>query len=907
MKKLLLVSVISVLALVANAENRKWNFTNWSSATVNNLMAKTDWSDIEKKDGTAPTPESENKCFWEVGAAGTEAGVELTANGQPIAELQGLLYTNTTARSLAIAVNYPAATVSGVVQNYNGPSYLWLGSKTKNYFVIPRVKAGATIKIGVESHNLADARGIKLYVGHGTSGTVLKSPAGTDVSVPKTYTEQEWLVPVDLTDTPNEDDTYDIQITNTNGCHLYFIEVNEDAPAVKDATIAYVYDSKCDGYSIENDVIRSILSGNDRFENVTIEDIDVSGDVSAVNRDALLKYDVIVVNSSIAEGNPFAETLKSVIAYVPMLNMNPNLYKAWGYGEVAATGVPAMTVAEDYRNNLVFANNSGGDDYVGADGSLALYSAGEIKGVTIPEGSYFAADRIMATVGEIVTMHMHQPGRNTYMYLPYTVDNTNYPDNNLVFDLTLNVMQQLTATKADVPQVSAPTFTEDYKNLNTDVTIKCGVKDSKIYYTTDGTTPSDASTLYTGPINVTAANTVINAIAYADGYNASEVAQLEVGIYSTSAAPEISVEQGEGKSTVTITSKEEGATVYYNTTGSRQVAESSVYTAPIVVTEYTNITAFAGEVEGKKASEAVTKAVMVGGKEVRIDVVSHFDSNRTDWAPNGASLPYYYTEGKKNGYNYYNTHEEIGKASDGVTDSTIIVIDGPAEKLTVWNPGKGWELKSYGQGALIEKNTISSDIDNTNTEKRYRAETALDAGASDFNILFGNVCKSDGKNNDPYSCSIQSTEAFQGPFDIVTFVGNGSGLNHPRADIYVSTDTLSEANWVKVDTVAISKTQRYIKKSRLSYEGTDKVFVKLQADFSSVMVFDVIIMNHGDKSQEVTGIKDVTTGNEAAGEVVRTMIYSINGTQLGKAAKGINIIKEIYANGAVKTRKVMIK
>ena len=906
MKKLLLVSVISVLALVANAENRKWNFTNWSAATVNNLMAKTDWSDIEKKDGTAPTDQSKDNCFWEVTASGTAAGVELTANGQPIAELQGLLYTNTTDRSLAIAVNYqlPSAEPFGP---YQGASYLWLGSSAKNYFIIPNVKAGATIKMGVESHKLTDARGVKLYVGHGTSGTVLKSPAGTDVSAPKTYTEQEWAVPFDLTDTPNEDGTYDIQIYNTNGCHLYYIEVLEDAPDVDGATLAYVYDSKCTGYELGSDIIRTILSENDRFANVNIEDIDVSGDISAINRDALLKYDVIIVNGSVAETNPFAETLKSVIAYVPMLNMNPNLYKAWGYGEVAATGVPAMTVTEDYRDNMLFLNGDGVNEYIGEDGSIAMYTSGELKGVTIPEGSYFAADEVLATVGQIVTMHMHQPGRNTYMYLPYTVDNTSYPDNNLVYDISLNAIKMLNATKADVPQVSTPTFTEDYKNLNTDVTIKCGVKDSKIYYTTDGTTPSDASTLYTGPINVTAAGTVINAIAYADGYNASEVAQLEVGIYSTSAAPEISVEQGEGKSTVTITSKEEGATVYYNTTGSRLVAESSVYTAPIVVTEYTNITAFAGEVEGKKASEAVTKAVMVGGKEVRIDVVSHFDSNRTDWAPNGASLPYYYTEGKKNGYNYYNTHEEIGKASDGVTDSTIIVIDGPAEKLTVWNPGKGWELKSYGQGALIEKNTISSDIDDTNTAKRYRAETALDAGASDFNILFGNVCKSDGKNNDPYSCSIQSTEAFQGPFDIVTFVGNGSGSNHPRADIYVSTDTLSEANWVKVDTVAISKTQRYIKKSRLSYEGTDKVFVKLQADFSSVMVFDVIIMNHGDKSQEVTGIKDVTTGNEAAGEVVRTMIYSINGAQLGKAAKGINIIKEIYANGAVKTRKVMIK
>ena len=51
----------------------------------------------------------------------------------------------------------------------------------------------------------------------------------------------------------------------------------------------------------------------------------------------------------------------------------------------------------------------------------------------------------------------------------------------------------------------------------------------------------------------------------------------------------------------------------------------------------------------------------------------------------------------------------------------------------------------------------------------------------------------------------------------------------------------------------------------------------------------------------------MTEGSEAAGEVVKTLIYSINGTQLNEPAKGINIIKEVYANGQVKTRKAIVK
>lgn len=81
------------------------------------------------------------------------------------------------------------------------------------------------------------------------------------------------------------------------------------------------------------------------------------------------------------------------------------------------------------------------------------------------------------------------------------------------------------------------------------------------------------------------------------------------------------------------------------------------------------------------------------------------------------------------------------------------------------------------------------------------------------------------------------------------------------------------------------------------------MFVKLQAAFSSVMVFDIYIMNHG----ELSGIKDVDVAEEATGNVVRTLIYSINGTRLNAPAKGINIIREVYDNGSVKTRKVVVR
>lgn len=222
---LLLVTVLTVTARSV----RRWDFTQWSAATVENLKADAaGWSDIEKANATEPTELSAGNCFWEVTAQGMTEGVTLTANSQPIAELEGLLYTNTRNRSLAIAVNYGDLTSTGTdFAPYHGPSYLWLGGKEQNYLVIPSVPAGAKIRIGVESHKVTDSRGVQLFLGNGNTGTQLKDAEGNDVPTVTAYTEQEWVVPTDAADEKNTDGTYNVQIRNTNGCHIYYIEVDD--------------------------------------------------------------------------------------------------------------------------------------------------------------------------------------------------------------------------------------------------------------------------------------------------------------------------------------------------------------------------------------------------------------------------------------------------------------------------------------------------------------------------------------------------------------------------------------------------------------------------------------------------------------------------------------------------------
>ena len=308
-RTLTLFALLTAAVLTVTARNvRSWDFTQWSAATVENLMADTDgWSDIEKAADTEPTELSAGNCFWEVTAQGTADGTTLTANGQPIAELEGLLYTNTRSRSLAIAVNYGDLTSTGTdFAPYHGPSYLWLGGKDQNYLVIPGVPAGAKIRIGVESHKVTSSRGVQLFLGHGNAGTELMDAEGSPVPTVTTYTDQEWVVPTDAADEANADGTYDVQIRNTNGCHIYYIEVDDGTPW----TESYTDGSTTDGWksSVDGRFTPVILEedGNyflsivqtSRYNNGAVLTGSILSGETPAGRDFTLSFDLRLGNSS---------------------------------------------------------------------------------------------------------------------------------------------------------------------------------------------------------------------------------------------------------------------------------------------------------------------------------------------------------------------------------------------------------------------------------------------------------------------------------------------------------------------------------------------------------------------------------------------------------------------------------
>ena len=211
------------------SQNIVWSFTSWSKSTVSALVAdaaasKTSgWSDVEKaadaEAGKDPTEASKNNCFWCV-AEPNEDGT-LSANGEVIEELKGLKWnkTYTTARSLAIAVNYPTTSLG----DYAGGAYLWLGGGKKKVpcFTIPGVKAGSTITMEVESHKPSDARGVELYTGLDADGLVDAATKIGDTFNPTAKEAHTWTIAADC----------DVIVYNTNGCHIYSIKVAAGDPS----------------------------------------------------------------------------------------------------------------------------------------------------------------------------------------------------------------------------------------------------------------------------------------------------------------------------------------------------------------------------------------------------------------------------------------------------------------------------------------------------------------------------------------------------------------------------------------------------------------------------------------------------------------------------------------------------
>ena len=150
--------------------------------------------------------------------------------------------------------------------------------------------------------------------------------------------------------------------------------------------------------------------------------------------------------------------------------------------------------------------------------------------------------------------------------------------------------------RAVTAAVATPTFSPaagSYTGAQT-VTINDATIGAKIYYTTNGETPTTGSTLYSAPVTVSSSET-LQAIAVS-GYATSAVGYAAYSINALVAAiPTFSPAAGTYNSaqSVTIYDATTGATIYYTTNGTAPTTGSAVYTGPITVSSSETIQAIA--------------------------------------------------------------------------------------------------------------------------------------------------------------------------------------------------------------------------------------------------------------------------------------------------------------------------
>ena len=888
-KMFLTLGLCLTLALTAGAQTRKnWDFTKgWSQETISNIEQA-----VANGDGwICPDEEFKGRYVTDTRTANTEMTVNI--NGEPwvVPEAAGLVFGAKASQHIGMAFNYEVA-------GFFWKSYLWInGGKAEDTFIVPAVKPGEKVFVVYEPARLNEKRGLKAS----TDGVIAD---GTDQVTNQVTAEGLDTAVFVVPDTVFSEIT-DVKLqTVDGGLFIYRIcvgdELYEGEPEPELTDIAYVFNSSYAGYSPDMDVIRSMFLGTDEFvKNKTVTEIDLAGDVSAVDRDSLLGFDLVIVSSAVNGDEPLVPVLKSAIAYVPMLNLSARLYPAWGYGEPVATGDWAVMVGEAARSWSLFEQHTSAVPIVGEDGMATLFQdAGTVSGYTAPDGTYFASDSVIAVTAtdSIGAIHIHNMTRNAYMLLPYSYENVPYGAESMG-SIIPNAISLLKDTKLAIPQTQIPEISLTYKKLRTEVTLTCATDGARLYYTLDGSDPVTGGTLYTGPFVISEENVKVRAAALGDGFSYSEVAESEpVAIKDQVATPVITVEKADGKSTFSVTCETPGVDIFFNFGGSNNPLGSELYLEPVELTSRRTVTAFAVSYDDNLVqSEPAKMFVPVHGIVERIDTLAHMTSAESVYGSGDIVKAYSFWT------NTQATDDDGNPAYD--EDGNIIYL--PRDSMTYKDFGSGWAVGSYGQRINNQKNVPSDEIGNST----YGPMTIYDFGASAGAMSFLKT----KTEKDPVSAWLQTTVRHKAPFDIVVYMTGQLAVGERNAmEISVSSDSV---NWTAVDTVETFECKN-IERKTASYEGTDEVYVRLNClcDTSMTvstnvrtMLFDVILLNYGEKSREY---QDFLTGIETLrpeGGVVRTEVYGISGARRSTMGRGINIVKETYANGTVRTRKVVVR
>lgn len=314
--------------------------------------------------------------------------------------------------------------------------------------------------------------------------------------------------------------------------------------------------------------------------------------------------------------------------------------------------------------------------------------------VTLPKPTFTPASGATDTLIEVViacananaaiyyTTDGSTPDANATLYSTPIVLNTvgdhtikaiailNGWDNSEVAMATYNIYRMTVATPTILPA--------DTSSTALTVSISCATPGATIYYTTDGTTPSNTSNIYSVPFELNAPGTyTVNAIAMRTNWNNSDMATAHYTIYQlTVETPVITPNSGFNYDPVqvSISCATSGASIYYTTDGTEPTENSNLYAAPFTVDSTSTVKAKAfkaGYIASNLASATYTFPVTV---------------------PNIAAF----------------------KAANSATNSTVYKIAG--DVTFVFENGANFYIQDATGGLLIYDNQNNNIITRTYTE-----------------------------------------------------------------------------------------------------------------------------------------------------------------------------------------------
>ena len=384
----------------------------------------------------------------------------------------------------------------------------------------------------------------------------------------------------------------------------------------------------------------------------------------------------------------------------------------------------------------------------------AKWPSGKVAMPTSPTETKFFTDT------HSVTLECATDGATIY----YTLDGSEPTDTNTVysapFDITGTTTVRAIACAADytpseiftqtftlaekVATPTSPTETTFFANTHS-ITLECATDGATIYYTLDGSEPTDTNTVYSAPFDITATTTV-KARAFMDGYRGSDTFTQTFTLTGTVEPPTFSPDAPltffDIPQLVTLSCATANATIRYTLDGSEPTASSTVYTGAISLSDTTTIKAKAfvtftgGTFESATASAAYTLAPQA--EQVTGSCTSDYRSGSVSLSSDiqGATI-YYTTDGTTpttNSTVYTGSFVFDGNNTTG-TIMAVVYADGyrPSDVFTIDYSVKQFFGDTTGDNPAAYEDTPQNRADHWVQEnEEYKEATGLWSNAVEY-------------------------------------------------------------------------------------------------------------------------------------------------------------------------------